>query len=112
MTNIQIRKQVFNKTDFGKVINTDFTQFVNIFSEETPPEFTIEDFFILYEKIFYQIPKEGLTNSHRYILEKEAEFLGVIISEDDVQALLDEITALRQQVLDSQQSIKELISTQ
>jgi predicted metal-dependent hydrolase len=58
--------------------------------------------------LFYQIPKEGDTNSHRYILEKEADYLGVIINQDDIQALLDEITNLRQQLLDTQTALSEL----
>jgi len=34
--------------------------------------------------------------------------LGVSISQDDIQALLNEITSLRQQVLDAQTTINEL----
>ena len=79
-------------------------------SAETP-SFTIDDFFQLYEDLFYQIPKEGDSNSHRYILNKEAGYLGVIVSQDDIQALLDEITSLRQQLLDTQQVISNLSST-
>ena len=110
MSQIPIEKQVFDKNSFSKVINTQFSQLLNNVSEETPV-FTIEDFFQLYEDLFYQIPKEGDTNSHRYILEKEADYLGVIISQDDIQALLDEITTLRQQVLDSQTALDEISKT-
>jgi hypothetical protein len=110
MSQIPIEKQVFDKDAFGKVINTQFSYLLNNQAEETPT-FTIEDFFQLYEDLFYQIPKEGDTNSHRYILEKEADYLGVIISQDDIQALLDEITTLRQQVLDSQTALDEISKT-
>jgi hypothetical protein len=48
------------------------------------------------------------SNSHRYILQREADYLGVSVSQDDIQALLNEITSLRQQVLESQQTINEL----
>jgi len=110
MSQIPIEKQVFDKDAFGKVINTQFSYLLNNQAEETPT-FTIDDFFQLYEDLFYQIPKEGDTNSHRYILEKEADYLGVIISQDDIQALLDEITTLRQQVLDSQTALDEISKT-
>jgi predicted metal-dependent hydrolase len=53
-------------------------------------------------------PKEGDANSHRYILQREADYLGVSISQEDVQALLNEITSLRQQVLETQQIINDL----
>jgi hypothetical protein len=110
MSQIPIEKQVFDKIAFGKVIDTQFHQLLNNQAEETPV-FTLEDFFQLYEQLFYQIPKEGDTNSHRYILEKEADYLGIIVNQDDIQALLDEITNLRQQVLDTQTALSEISKT-
>jgi len=110
MSQIPIEKQVFDKNAFGRVINTQFSQLLNNISEETP-EFTLEDFFELYENLFYQIPKEGDTNSHRYMLEKSADYLGVIVNQDDIQALLEEITNLRQQVLDTQTALADISKT-
>jgi hypothetical protein len=107
MSRIPVQKTVFNKDSFGRVINTQFSQLLNQNVEETNT-FTVDDFFQLYEDLFYQIPKEGDTNSHRYILQREADYLGVSVSQDDIQALLNEITSLRQQVLESQQTINEL----
>jgi hypothetical protein len=111
MSQIPIEKQVFNKTTFPKVINTQFSQLLNAQGSEEQPSFTLDDFFQLYEQLFFQIPKEGDTNSHRYILEKEADYLGVIINQDDIQALLDEITTLRQQLLDTQTVVNDLSKT-
>lgn len=108
MASISIEKQVFDKNNFPRVINTQFSQLLNNQVVEETPSFTIDDFFQLYEDLFYQIPKEGDTNSHRYILEREADYLGVIINQDDIQALLDEITSLRQQLLDTQTTLNEL----
>lgn len=108
MSQIPIEKQVFDKNQFGKVINTEFTQLINQQTEVPTPTFTLEDFFTLYDQLFYQIPKEGDADSHRYILQREADYLGVIIDQDDIQALLDEITALRQQVLDAQTALNEI----
>jgi len=105
---IPIKKQVFDKDQFGRVVDTSFKQLINPQEEEETPEFTLDDFFDLYESLFYQIPKEGDTDSHRYILERGAEYLGVIVNQDDIQALLDEITNLRQQVLDLQTAMNEL----
>ena len=107
MSQIPVQKTVFNKDSYGRVINTQFSQLLNQTTEETDT-FTVDDFFQLYEDLFYQIPKEGDTNSHRYILQREADYLGVSISQDDIQALLNEITSLRQQVLESQTTINEL----
>jgi len=108
---IPIEKRVFNKDQYGKVINTQFSQLLNQQIDEETPTFTLEDFFTLYDQLFFQIPKEGDTDSHRFILQKEAEYLGVIIDQDDIQALLDEITSLRQQVLDTQTALNDLSKT-
>lgn len=111
MSNIPIEKNVFDKIAFSKIINTKFSQLINQENEADTSVFTLEDFFQLYEQLFYQIPKEGDTNSHKYILQKEADYLGIIISEEDIQALLEEITILRQELLDAQTTINELSKT-
>ena len=108
MSEIPVQKTVFNKDTYGRVINTQFSQLLNQGATEDTLSFTVDDFFQLYEELFYQIPKEGDTNSHKYILQKEADYLGISISQDDVQALLNEITSLRQQVLEAQQTINDL----
>ena len=108
MSQIPIEKQVFDKNQFGKVIDTEFSQLLNQQIEVPTPTFTLEDFFTLYDQLFYQIPKEGEADSHRYILQREVDYLGVIIDQDDIQALLDEITALRQQVLDAQTALNDI----
>jgi|Laugresbdmm110sd_1035091.scaffolds.fasta_scaffold19954_2 hypothetical protein len=108
MSQISVQKTVFNKDTYGRVIDTQFRQLINQDVVDETPSFTIDDFFQLYEDLFYQIPKEGDSNSHQYILQKEADYLGISISQDDVQALLDEITLLRQQVLETQQTVNDL----
>jgi hypothetical protein len=109
MSQIPVQKTVFNKDTYGRVINTQFSQFLNQNAVEETLSFTIDDFFQLYDELFYQIEKEGDINSHRYILQREADYLGVSISQDDIQALLNEITSLRQQVLEAQTTINDLI---
>jgi hypothetical protein len=103
---IKLDKQIFIKGDFEKVINTEFRQLVKTTS---PTTFTLTDFFQLYENIFESIPKEGDIQSHRYILNKTAEYLGVNINETtDIQALLDEITSLRNELLDTNKTLLDL----
>ena len=111
MSQIPIQKTVFNKDKFTKVVDTQFSQLINNQLIEETPSFTLNDFFQLYEDLFDQIPRDGDINSHQYILQKEADYLGVQINQDDLQALLDEITNLRQEVLDSQTIINELTTT-
>jgi hypothetical protein len=108
MSQIPVQKTVFNKDTYGRVIDTQFSQFLNQDAVEETLSFTVDDFFQLYDELFYQIEKEGDINSHRYILQREADYLGVSINQDDIQALLNEITSLRQQVLEAQQTINDL----
>jgi len=103
MTNIKVDKTILGRNE--SVLDTNFSFFSRI---NTTPDFTIEDFFQLYEELFYQIPKEDEVESHRYILNKEAEYLGVKLADDiDIQALLDEITSLRQQLLEAKTIITD-----
>jgi len=108
MSQIPVQKTVYDKTTYSRVINTQFSQLLNQETSEDTLSFSVDDFFTLYDQVFYQIPKEGDTNSHQYILQREADYLGISISQEDVQALLDEITSLRQQVLDTQTIINDL----
>ena len=108
MSQIPVQKTVFNKNNYEQVININFSQLLNNQVTEDTPSFTVDDFFQLYENLFFQIPKEGDINSHRYIIQKEADLLGINIDNTNVQALLDEITTLRQELLDTQQLITSI----
>ena len=97
---IPIRNLVYNKDTFAKVVNTQFSELNT--APPTTTTTTLENFFELYNELFNDIPREGDIDSHRYILEREAEYLGVRISDDnEIQALLQEITDLRQQLLEA-----------
>ena len=108
MTLIPIKSKVFNKDSFSKIIDNQFKQLINNNSENDNLEFSLEDFFVIYEQLFYQIPKEGGSNSHQFIINKEADYLGITLNNEDVQALLNEITVLRQEITSAQQTIQSL----
>ena len=61
-----------------------------------------------YNELFYEIPKEGEINSHEYLIKQSTNYVGSQIITDDVQALLDEITSLREENLVLQQNIVDL----
>ena len=102
--NINLGRNVFDKNAFKNTIDTNFTQLVSV----PDPTFfdinlaTVEDFFILYDKLFYEIPKEGEISSHEYIVKRSGEYINYQQIDDTIQALLDEIAALRQEILDIQ----------
>ena len=103
MSKIPVQKIMFDKKSFDKVVDVNFRQLGQI--TNFIPTFTLDDFFSLYDQVFYQIPKTGDINSHQYILQREAEYLGIELNQDNVQALLDEITILRQELINIQSSI-------
>lgn len=110
---ISLSQQVFPKKDFNKTVNTSFTQLVN-----TPdPSFfdinlaTIEDFFTLYTKFFYEIPKEGEVNSHTYLITESSEYVNFNPNQEEIEALLEEITELRQENLELRQEIVSTIQS-
>jgi len=104
---IDLNKTVFGKGSFDKLVDKSFKSLIPPASSST--EFTIIDFFELYENLFYQIPKEGNLESHRYILNKTAEYLGVPVGDElDIQALLNEITSLRKDLLDANKTLVDL----
>ena len=105
---VNLNKTVYSKTQFERVIDISFTQLV-----ETPtvtpaaiPAVTTAEFFQNYQEIFYQIPKFGDINSHEYLIKTSQAYIGSnSVDNETIQALVDEITQLRQENLDLQQQI-------
>jgi uncharacterized protein (UPF0335 family) len=104
---VDLNKNVFNKADFLKTVDASFKQLVPPPTEEAPA-FTVDDFFVEYENLFFEIPKEGETNSHRYLAERSGEYANFDLVNQEIQALLDEIATLRQENVELQQQIFDL----
>lgn len=106
-------KTVFSKSVYDKTINTSFTQLTPIVeaNASTLPDLpTIDEFFEYYQNLFFDIPKLGATNSHEYLVKTSGEYVGDQLINDEIQALLEEITDLRQELLAANQTIQDLIS--
>jgi hypothetical protein len=110
--NVNLNRQVFDKKKFDETVDTSFTQLV---TQPDPTFFdlnlaTVEDFFTLYEKFFFQIPKEGEVNSHTYLIKESSDYVGFQTNSEDIQALLDEIASLRQENLSIRQELIDVIN--
>jgi hypothetical protein len=106
MANYQLNKTQYPRSIYENVIDTSFTQ-------NTPPPpledtVTVEQFFTLYDKLFYDIPVEGDINSHIYIVKRSGEYINFDNTNEDIQILLDEITSLQQENLVLNQRLLEL----
>lgn len=105
MANIRLSKTVFKKEDLDKAVNKEFTSLISPIEQDTD---TIEEFFRLYNKFFYQIPAEGETDSHEFLIRESSKLVKLESEDLEVQPLLDEIADLRERVL--QQNINNLDS--
>ena len=107
--NISLNKQVYNKNDYQKVINTSFTQLgVPTVQEQLAAQPTLEEFFNMYNELFYQIPELGATNSHEYLIKTSSEYIGYEANSEEITALQAEIAQLRIDLLDSQKQVVSL----
>jgi hypothetical protein len=109
---IKLTKQVYDKNQYQKVIDTSFTQLVQpatAITGSTLP--SVDQFFDFYNQLFFDIPKFGETNSHEYLIKTSQEYIGTsALVNDELQALIDEITELRQENLDLQQQLLSSIT--
>ena len=109
--NVDIQLTTYNRSQFDKAINTEFTQFNS--SDETPEEVAADTidlpgFFQAYDRLFLDIPKQGETNSHQYLTNRSGEYVGGEEVSAEVQALIAEVTQLREDNIVLQQQIIQL----
>ena len=112
--NIKIQRTVFDKDKFNETVDTNFTQLVNV----VDPSFfdlnlaTLDDFWNLYQKLFYIIPKFGDINSHEYLAQTSGEYADYTPQQEEIESLLDEIAELREENLEVRQQLADVITAQ
>ena len=108
---ITLQKQVYDKNQYQKVIDTSFTQLVQPVTTPTGSTLpTVDQFFTYYNQLFFDIPKFGEVNSHEYLIQTSQEYIGPSnIINDEIQALIDEVTELRQENLELQQQLLTIV---
>ncbi len=105
---LDLNKNLINKGAYSNVIDTSFNQLLL----PLPPvedTITVNEFFDYYLQLFYDIPEKGENNSHEYLIKRSSEYIGISETQtnDDFQVLLDEITILRQNLLNTEQELLE-----
>jgi hypothetical protein len=100
---LDLRKEIFNKAQYIKTINTSFDELGNTsITEDLQVQPTVEEFFGLYNSLFYSIPALGETNSHEYLFKTSGEYINFEETNEEIQALQAEIAQLRSDLLDAQ----------
>ena len=103
---VRIERQSYKRAQIRTSLDVEFNTFKEKIEEVDLD--TVEEFFRLYDKLYYSIPVDGESNSHSYILERSSELADFDKNTDDIQPLIDEITQLREQLLDANQQIFDL----
>jgi flagellar biosynthesis/type III secretory pathway chaperone len=89
---------VYDKNQFNKTIDTEFSQLVTPSASEVILP-TVEEFFSLYQQLFFDIPQLGSINSHEYIIKTSTDYIKPDANNEDINALVDEINDLRNELL-------------
>ena len=103
---INLNRKLFDKSKYEKVINTDFTQLVKTTPiVEVDPIPTVDEFFKYYNDLFFSIPQTGDLNSHEYLIKTSSEYINSDQINEEIKALIDEITELRQENVELNQEL-------
>lgn len=105
---LKLNQNVFPKIEYPKVIDTEFTQLITTSSITPIPDVTVDEFFELYNQLFFDIPIDGDINSHKELIIRSTEYVGETQNTEEIDLLLDEINQLRLDVLEKQQIIDDL----
>ena len=107
---VNLTKNSFSKTQYPKVIDTEFSQLTPQVTESIAvQDVSVDEFFLLYDKLFFDIPQRG-NNSHETLITTSTEYIGYNPLTTEIEALQQEITELRRQLLDERGSALNTIA--
>jgi hypothetical protein len=106
--NINLNKEVFNKRIYQKTIDTSFRELgVKTIQEQIDTQPTVQEFFDMYNTLFYNINELGPTNSHEFLIKTSSEYIGFEDENELIKLLQAEIANLRQELLANQQQLAD-----
>ena len=106
-TRVELNKTVFDKTKYTKTIDTSFKELLPPQLIEEDNTLTIEEFFVAYDNLFFEIPKTGV-NSHNVLIQKSTEYVGDEQTSEELDALYAEISSLRTDLLATQKELADI----
>lgn len=110
--NISLNKKVVNKRTYTKVIDTSFKELdVKTVQEQIAAQPSVQEFFDMYNTLFYNINELGPTNSHEFLIKTSQEYIGAEQDNELINLLQSEISNLREQLLASQQQLADLATS-
>lgn len=110
--NIKLNKDVFNKNSYTKVIDTKFKELgVKTVEEQIQEQPSVQEFFNMYNELFFQINELGPTNSHEFLVKTSGEYINFSAENDIILLLQAEIATLREQLLEAQRQSADFVSS-
>lgn len=100
---VDLEKNKFDKVGFNNAIDSEFRE-LGVDEERDMSFFdpnlaTLDDFFLIYENLFLEIPKEGEINSHEYLARTSGEHADYEKINEEINELIEEINELREENL-------------
>lgn len=105
---IKIIKKVYNNQTYKNIIDTEFSQLIQPITSVEDDQITVSEFFKLYEELFFDIDKLGDKESHEFLINQSIQYLGSEYTNPLIDELQREITALKEQILNSSTTINDL----
>lgn len=103
---VKFKKEFYTKESYNRTINTDFTEIgVSSTQEQIAAQPTVQEFFDMYNDLFYQINEFGPTNSHEFLVKTSGEYISFEETDNLITALQNEIATLRKELLETQQQL-------
>lgn len=104
--NINFNKAVYKKRNYQKTIDTSFKELgVKTIQEQIDEQPTVQEFFNMYNTLFYEINELGSINSHEYLIKTSQAYIGAEQENEIIELLQAEIGNLREQLLESKQQL-------
>jgi len=110
--NINFNKTVYQKRNYLKTIDTSFKELgVKTIQEQIDEQPTVQEFFDMYNTLFYEINEFGPTNSHEFLIKTSQEYIGAEQDNEIIELLQAEIAALREELLESQKRLADVAAS-
>jgi len=101
--NVNFNKNKYDKNSYLKSVQTQFNQLGVLTNEEIlKKQPNVEEFFKMYDDVFYIIDELGFSNSHEYLIKKSSEYINFDANQEIIEAMQKEIDTLRTELLESQ----------